>query len=192
MDSKKLIAALLALLLEEDEPKAAHEPAPRTTAKAAPKAAPRATAKVAPKATLRSMSAHVAADPAPVATKVHEAFPMAEGELEFDSVGNVRIAAGIKSCLVVNAGDHFDRIHQFGNYQMKIWTYGPVDVTFPWPGFLKTFGDSPRWQSVAIDARESGLQEIPDNTKESDFLSQYLEEEGDTNKFRINWRRLTK
>ena len=177
---KKLVAGLLALLLEDDDTPSA----PEVT-----KAAPKAT-KATPKP-LRSMNAHAEA-PTAVATKVHEAFPMAEGVLEFDTVGNVHIVTGIKSCLMVDAGDHFDRTHQYGAYQMKIWSYGPINTTFSWPQFLKVFGDSSRWQSVAIDADRGGLQEIPDNSKDDHLLSQYLEEEGDQNKFRINWRRLTK
>lgn len=175
MDSKKLIAALLALLLEDDEPTAT--PAPQAT-----KAAPKAT-----KAARRSMAAHVEATDE-VATKVHEAFPMAEGTMEFDTVGNVHIATGLKSCLVVKEGSVLVQKHQYGNYQMQVWAYGPVNATFRWPQFLKVFGDSSKWQTAAIDASRGGLQEIPSLPKE--LLSEYLETEGGDNKFRLKWRRI--
>ena len=151
-------------------------------------AAPKAATKAAPRGTVRSMAAHAEATEE-VAAKVHEAFPMAEGTLEFDTVGNVRIATSLKSCLVVKEGAALVQKHQYGNYQMQVWAYGPLNVTFKWPQFLKVFGDSSKWQTAAIDASRGGLQEIPDKPK--GFLSEYLETEGGDNKFRLKWRRLT-
>lgn len=182
MDSKKVIALLLSLLLEDDEPTAT--PALQVT-----KAAPKAT-KATPKATLRSMAAHAEA-PEAVATKLHEDFPIAEGGLEFDSMGNIHITTGLKSLLVVKEGNILAQRHCYGNYQMQIWTYGPTNVTFKWPVFLSIFGDPTKWKSVAVDASRGGLQEIPENTKEVKFLSEYLESEGGDNKFRLKWRRIT-
>jgi hypothetical protein len=178
MDSKKMIALLLSLLLEDDTA----TPAPQAT-----KAAPKAT-KAAPR-TLRTMAAH-AVDTSEVAAKVHEAFPLAEGTLEFDSVGNVHIATGLKSALVVRDGNILTQKHQYGNYQLQVWAYGPTDVTLSWPTFLKVFGDSSKWQSVALDASHGRMNEIPENTKEADILSEYLETEGGDNKLRLKWRRI--
>jgi hypothetical protein len=183
MDTKKLLAVLIALLplLDDD--------APEVQAPQATKVAPKVT-KAAPKATLRSMAAHAEATEE-VATKLHESFPIAEGTLEFDSVGNVHMAAGLKSLLVVKEGDILVQKHQYGNYQMQVWTYGPTNVTFRWPAFLSVFGSPTRWTTVAIDASRGGLKEIPENTAEVKFLSEYLESEGGDNKFRIKWRKFT-
>lgn len=183
-ETKKLVLSFLAILLKDDEPTATPAtPAPRAKA-AAPKAAPKAQS-------LR----HMAANGEPLVTttpKLQESFPMAEGALEFDPMGNVRIIANLKSHLVVRDGDHFDTLHQYGDYQMKIWTYGPTNVTFSWPGFLRTFGDSTKWQTVPVDVSSGGVKEIPQGTKDDPILSQYLEEEGGDNKFRISWRRVAK
>lgn len=183
MDSKKLIAALLTLLLDDDEPTAT------PTLKPATKVAPKATVKAAAKPAPRKMAAHAEATQE-VTSKVHEEFPIAEGTLEFDSVGNLHIATGLKSMLVVKEGNILVQKHQYGNYQLQVWTYGPTDVTFTWPGFLRTFGDPAKWTTVAVDASRGGLQEIPENTEEVKFLSEYLESEGGDNKFRLKWRRI--
>ena len=184
MDSKKLIALLLAALLEDDDSPAAV--APKATLKVAPKTTAKATAK--PVSSSKHMAASTEEPDTTEVPVVHKAFPMIEGTVTFDNVGTVKITTPAKGFLVTRDGLTLNTEQTYGNHKFKVWTYGASNLTFKWPRFLEVWGSSSRWQSVAVSAKDGQLYSLPED---KDLLNEVLDSDPDDgqNMFRINWRR---